>query len=127
MCMCNVRSAIALSPLAGKSLEDIITSWQVELEKHSAAFVSQARVLAAWDGAVLANRHALLAVEAELRAVHAGQEALERQLCMIETHQKVCVRACPHAFMSTSTHVCRVCIAPLSRIVFMRCPGMRAS
>jgi hypothetical protein len=75
--------------LAGKSLEDIITGWQQELEKHSQAFVGQARLLAAWDGAVLANRHALLDVEQELRAVHAGQDALERQLDMIETHQKV--------------------------------------
>jgi hypothetical protein len=75
--------------LAGKSLEDIITGWQQELEKHSVAFVGQARLLAAWDGAVLANRHALLDVEQELRAVHAGQDALERQLDMIETHQKV--------------------------------------
>lgn len=60
-----------------------------ELEKHSVAFVGQARLLAAWDSAVLSNRHALLDVEQELRAVHAGQEALERQLGMIETHQKV--------------------------------------
>jgi hypothetical protein len=61
-----------------------------ELEKHTGSFVEQARVLATWDSAVLSNRHALLDLEAELRAVHAGQEALDRQLGMIETHQKVC-------------------------------------
>lgn len=60
-----------------------------ELEKHTAAFVDQARLLSTWDSAVLSNRHALLGLEAELRAVHAGQEALDRQLGMIETHQKV--------------------------------------
>lgn len=49
-------------------------------------------MLAAWDSAVLSNRHALLDLEAELRAVHAGQEALDRQLGMIETHQKVCMQ-----------------------------------
>eukprot|EP00882_Tetradesmus_deserticola_P020053 GHRQ01021608.1.p1 GENE.GHRQ01021608.1~~GHRQ01021608.1.p1 ORF type:complete len:218 (+),score=115.10 GHRQ01021608.1:43-654(+) len=76
------------NPLAGKSLEDIMTGWQQELEKHSVAFVGQARLLAAWDSAVLSNRHALLDVEQELRAVHAGQDALERQLDMVETHQK---------------------------------------
>eukprot|EP00878_Enallax_costatus_P036453 GHUV01040940.1.p1 GENE.GHUV01040940.1~~GHUV01040940.1.p1 ORF type:complete len:604 (+),score=248.82 GHUV01040940.1:79-1890(+) len=74
--------------LAGKTLEDIITGWQQELEKHSVSFVAQARTLAAWDSAVLSNRHTLLNVEQELRAVHAGQQALERQLGMIETHQK---------------------------------------
>ena len=60
-----------------------------ELEKHTAAFVDQARLLATWDSAVLSNRHALLDLEQELRTVHAGQEALDRQLGMIETHQKV--------------------------------------
>lgn len=74
--------------LAGKTLEDIITGWQQELEKHTTAFVDQARLLATWDSSVLSNRHALLDLETELRAVHAGQEALDRQLGMIETHQK---------------------------------------
>lgn len=63
-----------------------------ELEKHTTAFVDQARLLATWDSSVLSNRHALLDLEAELRAVHAGQEALDRQLGMIETHQKVRAR-----------------------------------
>jgi hypothetical protein len=67
----------------------LLCCWLQELEKHTAAFVEQARLLATWDSAVLSNRHALVDLEAELRAVHAGQEALDRQLGMIETHQKV--------------------------------------
>lgn len=67
----------------------VLCCWLQELERHTAAFVEQARLLATWDSAVLSNRHALLDLEAELRGVHAGQEALDRQLGMIETHQKV--------------------------------------
>jgi hypothetical protein len=51
--------------------------------------LSQATVLARWDAAVLANRQALMEVERELMGVHAGQEALAKQLEMVETHQKV--------------------------------------
>jgi hypothetical protein len=60
-----------------------------ELEKHTNAFVEQSRVLATWDSAVLSNRHAMLDLETELRGVTAGQQALDKQLGMIETHQKV--------------------------------------
>jgi hypothetical protein len=60
-----------------------------DLEKHTGAFVEQARLLATWDSAVLSNRHALLDLEADIMKVHRGQQALERQLGMIETHQKV--------------------------------------
>jgi hypothetical protein len=93
--------------IAGKTLEDIITGWQQELEKHSADFVTQARLLDAWDKAVLSNRHALLDVEEELRAVHAGQEALEKQLGMIETHQKVgaCVHCLPEMLYAVQQQV----------------------
>lgn len=45
--------------------------------------------LAAWDRQILSNRHALLEVEGELKGVAAGQEALERKLFLLETHQKV--------------------------------------
>jgi nuclear pore complex protein Nup62 len=44
--------------------------------------------LAAWDAAVLQGRRQLLEVEARLRAVHAAQEAAERQLGAVETHQR---------------------------------------
>jgi hypothetical protein len=60
-----------------------------DLEKHTGAFVEQARLLATWDSAVLSNRHALLDLEHDLLKVHKGQQALEMQLGMIETHQKV--------------------------------------
>jgi hypothetical protein len=48
-----------------------------------------AAALAAWDRHILTNRHSLLEVEAELKKVGAGQDALERKLYMLETHQKV--------------------------------------
>lgn len=78
-----------LLQLVQRVLQGVAAVCSQELEKHSVAFVRQAQLLAAWDSAVLSNRHALLDVEQELRQVHAGQEALERQLGMIETHQKV--------------------------------------
>jgi nuclear pore complex protein Nup62 len=51
--------------------------------------VRPAAALAAWDRHILTNRHSLLEVEGELKKVGAGQDALERKLYMLETHQKV--------------------------------------
>lgn len=87
-CMCLLRLHNCGSGLHSRVFA-VLCCWLQELERHTAAFVEQARLLATWDSAVLNNRHALLDLEAELRAVHAGQEALARQLGMIETHQKV--------------------------------------
>ncbi|GFH14924.1 Nsp1_C domain-containing protein, partial [Haematococcus lacustris] len=44
--------------------------------------------LAAWDRGILTNRHELLKAEASLKAVVAGQDALERKLNLLEAHQK---------------------------------------
>ena len=55
-------------------------------------------MLARWDAAVLANRQALLEVEAELMGVHAGQEALASQLEMVEMHQRVRIVLCLRQF-----------------------------
>lgn len=89
-CGCPALAVIqGLHKASLAAVRSLVAAVLQELEKHTAAFVGQARVLATWDSAVLSNRHALLDLEAELRAVHAGQEALDRQLGMIETHQKV--------------------------------------
>jgi len=65
-----------------------VNEWSAELEQHAQAFVKHASALAAWDRHILSNRHALLEVEGELKRVSAGQDALERKLYMLETHQK---------------------------------------
>jgi hypothetical protein len=84
----QITLAVLLHPTATHQTELYIAAPQ-ELEKHTAAFVEQSRVLATWDSAVLSNRHAMLDLETELRGVTAGQQALDKQLGMIETHQKV--------------------------------------
>ena len=50
-------------------MEDIISQWDMELEKRSRAFMGHAIALADWDRAILANRHSLLTVEEQLRKV----------------------------------------------------------
>lgn len=53
----------------GKTVEDIISQWDTELEKRSRAFMAHASALADWDRAILANRQSLLATEEQLRKV----------------------------------------------------------
>jgi len=74
--------------IKGRNIEEIVAEWSSELDKHTHAFVKHASALSAWDRHILANRTALLEVEGELQAVAAGQDALERKLFMLETHQK---------------------------------------
>lgn len=78
-----------------------------------------ANALAEWDASILAHREQLLGVEQELRAVDAGQGALERKLALIETHQKA---RCAVVFVCA---VC-VCVAGGMRVrVVMRRPLRR--
>ena len=53
----------------GKTVEDIISQWDMELEKRSRAFMGHAKALADWDRAILTNRQSLLTVEEQLRKV----------------------------------------------------------
>lgn len=50
-------------------MEDIISQWDMELEKRSRAFMGHAIALADWDRAILGNRQSLLTVEEQLRKV----------------------------------------------------------
>jgi hypothetical protein len=56
----------------GKTVEDIISQWDAELEKRSRTFMAHASALADWDRAILSNRQSLLSVEEQLRKVPAS-------------------------------------------------------
>eukprot|EP00955_Chlamydomonas_euryale_P116307 366410-Chlamydomonas_euryale.AAC.6 len=79
--------------IKGRNVEEIINEWNSELEQQAQMFVKHAMTLAGWDRHILTNRHALLEVEGNAmlllpQAVVAGQDALERKLFLLETHQK---------------------------------------
>ena len=65
--MASLRAAVA--HVQGKTVEDIISQWDMELEKRSRAFMGHAVALADWDRAILGNRESLLTVEEQLRKV----------------------------------------------------------
>jgi len=93
--------------IKGRNVEEIINEWNSELEKQSQAFVKHAAALAAWDRHILSNRHSLLEVEEDLKKVSAGQEALERKLYLLETHQK----EIHDALSSIEVEAERMCVA----------------
>ena len=84
----NPATLQAPSAIIGRPIDEIIGEWNAELETRSRAFVKHAHALADWDARILKSRHALLTLEEELRSALAGQEALERRLAMLETHQR---------------------------------------
>ena len=50
-------------------MDDVISEWNLELEKRAQSFVKQANQLSLWDRHILANRHTLLDLEEELHKV----------------------------------------------------------
>ncbi len=57
-------------------------------ERQTRAFGTHARALAEWDRHIFRNRRTLNALEAEIKRVAGAQEALERQLSILEVHQR---------------------------------------
>ena len=56
-------------------------------ERQTRAFGTHARALAEWDRHIFHNRRTLGALEAEIKRVAGAQDALERQLSILEVHQ----------------------------------------
>jgi septal ring factor EnvC (AmiA/AmiB activator) len=56
-------------------------------ERQTRAFGTHARALAEWDRHIYRNRRTLASLEADIARVAGQQEALERQLNILEVHQ----------------------------------------
>ncbi|KAJ0582459.1 putative nucleoporin, NSP1-like, nucleoporin NSP1/NUP62 [Helianthus annuus] len=76
------------SEITGKTVEEIIKEWNVELQEQTSKFRKLANAIAEWDKRILNNRDVLLKLEAEVAKVVETQSNLERQLELIETHQE---------------------------------------
>ncbi|GJM92512.1 hypothetical protein PR202_ga08989 [Eleusine coracana subsp. coracana] len=76
------------SEIVGKSVEEIIRDWNNELQDRTAKFRKHATAIAEWDKRILQNRNVLIRLEAEVAKVVETQTSLERQLELIETHQR---------------------------------------
>uniref|UniRef100_A0A0D9YHJ8 Nucleoporin NSP1-like C-terminal domain-containing protein n=1 Tax=Oryza glumipatula TaxID=40148 RepID=A0A0D9YHJ8_9ORYZ len=76
------------SEIVGKNVEQIIRDWNNELQDRTAKFRKHATAISEWDRRILQNRNVLIRLEAEVAKVVETQTSLERQLELIETHQK---------------------------------------
>lgn len=76
------------SEIVGKNVEEIIRDWNNELQDRTAKFRKHATAIAEWDKRILQNRNVLIRLEAEVAKVVETQTGLERQLELIETHQR---------------------------------------
>uniref|UniRef100_M8CDA9 Nuclear pore glycoprotein p62 n=1 Tax=Aegilops tauschii TaxID=37682 RepID=M8CDA9_AEGTA len=99
-CTCMARaSTSAITPAApqaaklpseivGKCVEEIIRDWNNGLQDRTAKFRKHATAISEWDRRILQNRNVLIRLEADVAKVVETQTSLERQLELIETHQK---------------------------------------
>ena len=71
-----------------RTVEEVINEWHRELQTDSKAFTQHANTIASWDRQLIQHRSFLLKLEADLGVVLASQDALERQLEILQVHQK---------------------------------------
>jgi len=64
-----------------------LTGGELSQERQTRAFGMHARALAEWDRHIFRNRRTLGALETEIKRVAGAQDALERQLSILEVHQ----------------------------------------
>ena len=76
------------SETAGRTAEEIIALWTTELEDQALRFARQASTLARWDRHILQNRAVLVKLDNEVSRVEKAQNALDRQLAILETHER---------------------------------------
>ncbi|KAM0929267.1 hypothetical protein ACQ4PT_001711 [Festuca glaucescens] len=76
------------SEIVGKGVEEIIRDWNNGLQDRTAKFRKHATAISEWDRRILQNRNVLIRLEADVAKVVETQTSLERQLELIETHQK---------------------------------------
>ena len=71
-----------------RTVEEVINEWHRELQTDTKAFTQHANTIASWDRQLIHHRSYLLKLEADLGVVLASQDALERQLEILQVHQK---------------------------------------
>lgn len=77
-----------ISELVGnRTVEEVINEWHKELQAQTRAFGKHAGTVQAWDRQLIEHRGFLLQLEADLGVVLASQDALERQLEILQVHQ----------------------------------------
>lgn len=75
------------SEIKGKTVEEIIRNWNNELERRTQDFAKHAKSISEWDKHIMENRKTLASLTSDVSRVQRSQEALERQLNLLESHQ----------------------------------------
>mmetsp|Transcript_6544 Transcript_6544/g.16747 ORF Transcript_6544/g.16747 Transcript_6544/m.16747 type:complete len:195 (-) Transcript_6544:277-861(-) len=78
----------APSEVQAKSVGEVVLTWNTELDNRTSSFAAKAKGLAEWDRHILKNRHQLMALQVDLGKASSSQDRLERQLDILQVHQK---------------------------------------
>mmetsp|Transcript_12891 Transcript_12891/g.50414 ORF Transcript_12891/g.50414 Transcript_12891/m.50414 type:complete len:202 (-) Transcript_12891:874-1479(-) len=76
------------SEAQGKSVGEIVISWNTELESRTNFFLARTKGLTEWDSCIQKNKHILSALQIDLARVTSSQDRLERQLEILQLHQQ---------------------------------------
>ena len=76
------------SEAQGKSVGEVVISWNTDLESRANIFLARTKGLTEWDSCIQRNKHFLSALQIDLARVTSSQDRLERQLEVLQAHQR---------------------------------------
>ena len=82
---------MVLDPAArikNKTVEEILSQWSTDLDRHVSSFLDQSLLLQQWDEQLLANADSISAIQQQAAAIQAKQAAINRAIDVCDSEQK---------------------------------------
>ena len=82
---------MVLDPAArikNKTVEEILSQWSTDLDRHVSSFLDQALLLQQWDEQLLSNADAIAAIQQQAADIQAKQAAINRAIDVCDSEQK---------------------------------------
>ena len=82
---------MVLDPAArikNKTVEEILSQWSTDLDRHVSSFLDQSLLLQQWDEQLLSNADAIAAIQQQAADIQAKQAAINRAIDVCDSEQK---------------------------------------
>lgn len=78
----------AAARIKNKSVEEILSQWSTDLDRHVSSFLDQTLLLQQWDEQLLSNADAISAIQQQAADIQSKQAAINRAIDVCDTQQK---------------------------------------
>ena len=74
--------------IKNKTVEEILSQWSTDLDRHVSSFLDQSLLLQQWDEQLLSNADAIAAIQQQAADIQAKQAAINRAIDVCDSEQK---------------------------------------